>query len=118
MEENNASGASPCGLFIFISPAAVICECFSTEQIWFFRSGRRIIYEHHQHLATVVIGLTFIVIPPLVRRRNAVTDKNQISINVDSFFLGAGKGYEVVGKIKDFGQLSVSTSNGSRVQHA
>jgi hypothetical protein len=83
VQQNHAGSAAACRFFVFVSPATVVGECPCAKKIWLRGGRRRIVHQHHEDLAAIV-GVAFVIVPLLLGSINAVTDKNQIGIDVDS----------------------------------
>src|SRR5215208_2894405 len=99
MKQDCSSRSASCSFFVLVSPAAVVSERFAAEEICFFGRCRRIVDQHHEDLATI-ISVVFVIVPTLLAGLNAVTDENQLGIDVDVLRLRSGKRDEVVGELK------------------
>ena len=99
MQQDRSRRATTSSLFILVSPAAVVSECFAAKEIWLGRSRRRIVNQYHEDLA-VVISVALVIVPTLLRRIDAVTDENEIGVDVDVLRLRASERDEVAGKLE------------------
>ena len=100
MQKDRAHRAPPRGFFIFVRPAAFVSERAAAGKIRLCFSRRRIINEHHQNLPAIILRRSFVVIPFLFGRIDAVTDEDKLSINLDVFGLGAGESHKIIGEVE------------------
>src|SRR5713226_961183 len=98
--QDRADRAAACGFLVFVSPSPFVSERAAAEKVWFFFGSGWIIDQHHQNLAAIIFRRPFVVVPPLLRRVNAVADKNQLGIYRNVFGLRASEGHEIVGKFE------------------
>src|SRR5260370_4744914 len=100
MQQNRAHGATAGGLLVFVWPAAIISERSASKQIRLFFRCRRIVDQHHQNLAAIIFRRSLVVIPLLLRRIDAIADKNQISLDRNMFGLCARESDKIIAKLK------------------
>ena len=82
MQQDGTGGPATSCFFILVSPTAVVSERFAGEKVRFVSRGRRIVDEHHEDLAPI-IGVAFVVVPTLFGRLDAVTDEDEIGVDVN-----------------------------------
>jgi hypothetical protein len=100
VEQDCSEGSASRSFLVFVGPAAVVRERFAAKEIR-IRGGRRwIVHQHHENLAAIISVGALVIVPALLRGVDAITNKNQVSIDVNRLRLRSGKGNEIVGKLE------------------